>query len=145
MAVCRQGIQRLPQETSSFNLLCGPSFFQAMLCDYWEMAMCIKSDVAVGCLCSLCMPCLACTLPSLHLIYVVCCTAISTSLYIFDKCLLNTCLCTFFLYNSTLNEDIVLASFFQTPPNKSVIKAAFAMYQGWRYGSRDGLEHALTG
>ena len=34
----------------------------------------------------LCMPCLACTLPSLYLVFVVSGAAIPTSLYIFGKC-----------------------------------------------------------
>ena len=37
-------------------------------------------------MCSLCITCLPCTLPSLHLVSVVFGTAIATSLYIFSKC-----------------------------------------------------------
>ena len=45
-------------------------------------------------LCGLCMPCLACTLPSLHP---------ST----FVENVFHTCLCIFFLYNSTVTEEVV--------------------------------------
>ena len=40
-----------------------------------------------GVTCSLCMPCLACTLPSMYVVSVVFGTATATSLYIFGKCL----------------------------------------------------------
>ena len=43
-------------------------------------------------MCSLCITCLACTLPSLHLVSVVFGMAIPTSLYIFGKCFIYFCI-----------------------------------------------------
>ena len=70
------------------------------------------------------LTCVACTLPSLHLVSVVFGTAIPTSLYILYTCLY-----------PILRSSIAFASFFQNPANKSVIITAIAIYtnQEWRY------------
>ena len=59
-------------------------------------------------MCSLCMPCLACTLPPLSiLVSVVFGTAIPTSLYIFGRCVLILGRATFLLYYSIVTEKLV--------------------------------------
>ena len=78
----RHGIQRL-QVTPSLHLFFY-TILQVVLRDYWEeQSLKPEKRCRDGVTCSLCIPCLACTLPSLHLVSVVFSTAILTSIYTF--------------------------------------------------------------
>ena len=93
-----QARQVITQATPSLHL----SFYLKLFCEFsYENSgninamQCEKRKMwGWGCLCSLFITCLACTLPSLHLVSVVFGTAIPTSLYILEN-IFHTCLCTF--------------------------------------------------
>ena len=83
-------------------------------CRCVEMAVCkqYKSNPILTSSCVVCMPCLVCILPPLHLLSVVFGIAIPYTLYMFGICSSITYLCTNLLYNGTLKEVIILASYF---------------------------------
>ena len=120
--------------TTQITLFLHPFFYllQAMLWDYWS-TVCVQWSWW-NYLCSLCMPCLVCTLP--YLVSVVFRTTISTSLYIFRKWFVSVlvqwyteevleCISCKFQNNKTIND--------QNSPC-----SPHHFHQWWRYGELRG-------